>query len=87
MPKRASFPRKILFLLLGAFSFLPLSACTLDTHEYEELKALKEEYITQIQELRLANETINRNITATYLELEALKARLSDAEKRRGLGG
>jgi hypothetical protein len=72
MPKRT-------ILSLALALFLGLTAgCTLDSREHDELKALKEEYLVQISELRQANDTINRNITATYLELEALKARLGD---------
>jgi hypothetical protein len=63
-----------------------IPGCTLDSREYESLKALKEEYLVRIAELRQANDTINRNITATYLELEALKARLAEEENRRRPG-
>ncbi|MDR2198974.1 MAG: hypothetical protein LBR53_05905 [Deltaproteobacteria bacterium] len=55
-----------------------LSACTFDSREYDELKALKEEYLVRIAEARQANDTINRNINATYLELEALRTKLEE---------
>ena len=70
---RAIFPAAILLCLCPGL----LAGCTLDSREYEDLKAHKEEYLVQIAELRQANETINRNITATYAELEDLKARLA----------
>jgi uncharacterized coiled-coil DUF342 family protein len=73
---------RLTFIILIAFSLGILSGCTLDSREYDELKALKEEYLVQIAELRQANDTINRNITATYVELDALKTRLSEEEAK-----
>jgi hypothetical protein len=72
---------KTAILALAAFAFLP--SCTLDSQEYENLKNLRDEYRAQIADLRQANETINRNIMATYLELETLKARLAEEEEVR----
>ena len=71
--------RTILILapLLGLILF---AGCTLDSREYEQLKALKDEYLVQIAELRQANDTINRNITATYQEMEDLKEKLRTEE-------
>jgi chromosome segregation ATPase len=49
----------------------------MDRWEYEELKATQEDYRAQLTETRQANETINRNITAAFKELETLKAQLA----------
>jgi hypothetical protein len=77
------FLKASIFCSFGSFLSLVLfSACTFDTQEYDELKNLREEYIAEINELRQMNEILNRNITATYLELESLKARLAEMEKR-----
>ncbi|MDR1395232.1 MAG: hypothetical protein LBK52_03545 [Deltaproteobacteria bacterium] len=67
---------KIRFLILLLCLLMP-SACTLDRREYEELKAAQDEYRAQLQDLRQANETINRNITAAFQELEALRSQLA----------
>ncbi|MDR3155333.1 MAG: hypothetical protein LBW85_13975 [Deltaproteobacteria bacterium] len=75
-------PARIL-LPLALVAALAVPACTLDSEEYESLKSLRDEYRVQIADLRQANETINRNILATYLELESLKARLAEEEERR----
>jgi septal ring factor EnvC (AmiA/AmiB activator) len=83
MPKRT-----LLTLLLSLFMLLSLpglSSCTFDDKEYEDLLVLREEYLTQIAELRQEIETMNRNITVTYQELETLRARLAEEEKDRGL--
>ncbi|MDR2613364.1 MAG: hypothetical protein LBG06_11315 [Deltaproteobacteria bacterium] len=72
--------------ILAPLALLPLlflPSCTLDSQEYENLKGLRDEYRAQIADLRQANETINRNILATYLELESLKARLAEEEQAR----
>ncbi|MDR0548905.1 MAG: hypothetical protein LBI10_05785 [Deltaproteobacteria bacterium] len=67
--------KKIFFFALLIGFLLP--SCALDRREYEELKATQEEYRAQLAELRQANETINRNITAAIQELDALKAQLA----------
>ncbi|MDR1576875.1 MAG: hypothetical protein LBT86_01420 [Deltaproteobacteria bacterium] len=72
--------RKIIWL---AFFFLLASGCVLDRREYEELKATQEEYRAQLTELRQTNETINRNITAAYIELESLKTQLAAIPPRK----
>jgi predicted nucleic acid-binding Zn-ribbon protein len=69
------------------FALLALGACTLDSQEYENLKSLRDEYRAQIADLRQANETINRNILATYMELESLEARLAEEEEAKRRSG
>jgi septal ring factor EnvC (AmiA/AmiB activator) len=77
-------PTPTLAALLLSLSLF-LSSCTFDNKEYEDLKVLREEYLTQITELRQVIETTNRNITVTYQELETLRTRLAEEEKDRGL--
>ncbi|MDR1039481.1 MAG: hypothetical protein LBR80_04805 [Deltaproteobacteria bacterium] len=72
--------RIIIPLALLAALFVP--SCTLDSQDYENLQQIRDEYRIQIADLRQANETINRNILATYQELELLKARLEEEEER-----
>ncbi|MDR2338884.1 MAG: hypothetical protein LBF40_01925 [Deltaproteobacteria bacterium] len=89
-PKKTRKPRLSPAAALAAAALLCLSlaqGCTLDSREHEELRSLREEYLVRIAELRQANDTINRNITATYLELEALKVRLAEEEARRAPNG
>jgi hypothetical protein len=76
-------PSRILAsLAAGALLSLSATSCTLDSQDYENLKHIRDEYRIQIADLRQANETINRNILATYQELESLKSRLSEAEEK-----
>jgi hypothetical protein len=71
-----------ILLAAAALAALSPASCTLDTSDYENLKHIRDEYRLQIADLRQSNETINRNILATYVELETLKARLAEEEER-----
>jgi cell division protein FtsB len=63
--------------LTASLLFMFSVGCAMDRREYEDLKATQEEFRAQLNELRQANETINRNITAAIQELDALKAQLA----------
>jgi hypothetical protein len=77
-------PSRILTTLAAAGVLaLAAASCTLDSQDYENLKNIRDEYRIQIADLRQANETINRNILATYQELESLQARLAEEEEKR----
>jgi hypothetical protein len=67
---------------LAVTAALAFASCTLDSKDYEDMKHIRDEYRLQIADLRQANETINRNILATYQELDSLKARLAEEEDR-----
>jgi hypothetical protein len=76
-------PSRLLATLAAAAAIsLAVPSCTLDSQDYENLKHIRDEYRIQIADLRQANETINRNILATYLELESLQARLAEEEEK-----
>jgi uncharacterized coiled-coil DUF342 family protein len=57
---------------------LALPACGLNRTEYERLRAMRDEYLAQLSEIRQNNETINRNIASAYQELEVLRNRLAE---------
>ncbi|MDR2350428.1 MAG: hypothetical protein LBF41_07410 [Deltaproteobacteria bacterium] len=73
--------KKRIFFALAVPLLLLASSCDFDSKEQEDLKLLREEYLTQIAELRQSIETMNRNITVTYQELETLRARLEEEER------
>jgi hypothetical protein len=39
---------------------------------------MRDEYLSQLTEIRQTNETINRNIASAYQELEVLRNRLAE---------
>ena len=55
-----------------------LSGCGLNRTEYEKMRALRDEYIAQLSEIRQANEIINRNIVSAYQELDVLRTSLAE---------
>ncbi|MDR2461452.1 MAG: hypothetical protein LBE38_11870 [Deltaproteobacteria bacterium] len=75
--------RPLSIFILASVLSLTLFSCSFDNKEYEDLKSLKSEYLALITEQRQANETMNRNIAATYSELESLKARLEEMEAQK----
>jgi uncharacterized coiled-coil DUF342 family protein len=60
-------------------------ACANNRAEYERLRSIRDDYLTQLSELRQANDTINNNIIAAYQEIENLKNLLEEkrAQERR----
>jgi hypothetical protein len=68
-----------------AFLTLVLApACGLNRNEYDRLRDIRSDYIAQLSEIRQANETIGRNISSTYKEIEVLKTRLEDQATESG---
>jgi hypothetical protein len=66
----------ILVCLLLVFFALP--GCGYNRAEYERMKSLRDEYLTELAEARQTNEIINRNIFAAYQEIEVLRNRLEE---------
>jgi hypothetical protein len=79
------FAKTFAWLALALAPLPVMPACGLNRVEQDEMKALKDEYLAELAEIRLANDTINRNIVSTYQELAVLRARLE--EKRAQEGG
>jgi uncharacterized coiled-coil DUF342 family protein len=65
---------------------LAAAGCGLNRSEFDRMRAVRDEYLAQLAEVRQANDTINRNIVSAYQELEVLRARLEqrDIEFRDG---
>jgi uncharacterized coiled-coil DUF342 family protein len=64
--------------LLIALALLLLPGCGLNRTEYEKMRALRDEYLSQLAEIRQSNETVNRNIVSAYQELDVLQTRLAE---------
>jgi regulator of replication initiation timing len=72
---------KISAIAVSALLAVSLTAsCTVDGDEYDRAESLRNEYRDQLAKLRQMNETMSKNITAAYLELETLKERLAEKE-------
>jgi hypothetical protein len=57
---------------------MALPGCGYNRGEYEQLKALRDEYLTELAQIRQTNEIINRNILSAYQEVETLRNRLEE---------
>jgi uncharacterized coiled-coil DUF342 family protein len=68
----------VLFMAFSFFIMISAPSCTGDRAEYDRLKALRDEYRAELTQLRQANDTINKNITSAYQELENLQARAEE---------
>jgi hypothetical protein len=62
----------LMFLLTALLS----QGCGLDRSEYDRMREIRTDYMAQLAEIRQDNETISRNITSAYKEIEVLEARL-----------
>jgi hypothetical protein len=61
-----------------ALLILALPGCGYNRTEFETMKSLRDEYLTQLAEVRQTNEIINRNILSAYQEIEVLRNRLEE---------
>jgi chromosome condensin MukBEF ATPase and DNA-binding subunit MukB len=67
--------------VLCAFAILialTVSACGLNRGEYERMRALRDEYLSQLADVRQSNEIINRNVVSAFQEIDALRKRLDE---------
>ncbi|MDR2442011.1 MAG: hypothetical protein LBE31_00645 [Deltaproteobacteria bacterium] len=55
-----------------------LSSCGFNRTEYDNLQAMRDEYLIRLSEIRQTNEIISRNIVGAYQELEVLRRRLDE---------
>jgi hypothetical protein len=62
---------------LAILIFILSPGCGLNRAEYDRMRDIRNGYITQLSEIRQANETISRNIMSAYKEIEVLKSRLN----------
>jgi hypothetical protein len=63
---------------LIVLALLALPGCGMNRTEYEKMRALRDEYLAQLSEIRQSNEIINRNIVQAYQELDVLRTRLAE---------
>jgi hypothetical protein len=67
-------PLPLLLIMAG----LLLPGCGFNRTEHEKMLAMRDEYISQLSEIRQNNEIVNRNIVSAYQELDVLRTRLAE---------
>jgi peptidoglycan hydrolase CwlO-like protein len=83
MPKKSLHSARKSFLLAGLMACLAfLPSCSLNDKERQALVSSRDDLRNQINELRQSNETISRNITSAYAEMEELKARIAEEREK-----
>ncbi|MDR2368063.1 MAG: hypothetical protein LBF58_08150 [Deltaproteobacteria bacterium] len=68
------------FAALAALTLTLTPGCGLNRSEYDRQRDIRGEYLSQLSEIRQANETIGRNISSTYKEIAVLRIRLELVE-------
>lgn len=68
--------RTVGFMFIAVLALLPIG-CLADNAEYDKASRDADEYQNQLQSIRLANDQLNRDITALYSECEALNSQLA----------